>query len=84
MKTKKITLLIISLFALSIGFSQEQDSETSNIQEYTPSKLLKKGQWDIKFFNSIYTQTEQTDAKSNPILLTDKLFLLILQRYIQE
>lgn len=64
MKTKKIALLIISLFVLSIGFAQEQDSETSNIQEYTPSKLLKKGQWDIKFFNSIYTQTEQTDAKS--------------------
>ncbi len=64
MKTKKIALLIISLFILSIGFAQEQTSETSNIQEYTPSKLLKKGQWDIKFFNSIYTQTEQTDAKS--------------------
>lgn len=64
MKTKKIALLIISLFILSIGFAQEQASETSNIQEYTPSKLLKKGQWDIKFFNSIYTQTEQTDAKS--------------------
>ena len=64
MKTKKIALLITSLFILSIGFAQEQTSETSNIQEYTPSKLLKKGQWDIKFFNSIYTQTEQTDAKS--------------------
>lgn len=64
MKTKKIALLIISLFILSIGFAQEQTSETSNIQEYTPSKLLKKGQWDIKFFNSIYTQTEQTDARS--------------------
>lgn len=48
------------------GYSQEDtDIEKSVIQEYTPSKLLKKGQWDIKFFNSIYTQTEQTDSRSN-------------------
>jgi hypothetical protein len=53
-----------------IGFAQEtEDVETtevvkSNIQEFTPSKLLNKGQWDIKFFNSIYTQTRQTDDRS--------------------
>ncbi len=30
----------------------------SNIQAYTPSKLLKKGQWDFKIFNNLYTQTK--------------------------
>ncbi len=44
-----------------IGLSQEDDdSQKSVIQEYTPSILLKKGQWDIKWFNNLYTQTEST------------------------
>lgn len=52
--------------ALAISFtgvSQEEDEIVkSNVQEYTPSKLLNKGQWDIKFFNSLYTQTKSTGA----------------------
>jgi hypothetical protein len=40
-------------------FAQEQDTK-SNIQTYTPSKLLNKSQWDIKFFNNLYTETEAT------------------------
>jgi len=65
MKSIKNTVTaVFFLFAISFGFAQEEDSELSNIQEFTPSKLLKKGQWDIKFFNSIYTQTEQTDEGS--------------------
>ena len=44
------------------GFSQEENEvpQKSNIQTYTPSKLLNKGQWDIKWFNNLYTQTEST------------------------
>ena len=61
---KIIALLVITVISFS-GFSQEEEDQgKSNIQTYTPSKLLKKGQWDIKFFNSLYTQTEQTDAGS--------------------
>lgn len=62
------------LFASSIGFAQDEMKdeemadepvqEQSNVQQYTPSKLLGKGQWDIKFFNSLYTQTKQTDGGS--------------------
>ena len=44
-------------------FSQESE-EKSNIQEYTPSKLLNKGQWDIKWFNNLYTQTKSTFSNS--------------------
>ncbi|WP_303318243.1 hypothetical protein Q4Q34_10940 [Flavivirga abyssicola] len=64
---KKIILALLAITTISVsGFSQEtnEDQEKSNIQTYTPSKLLKKGQWDIKFFNSLYTQTEQTDSGS--------------------
>jgi len=61
---KIITLIIVLGFTFS-GFSQDDsDTQKSVIQEFTPSKLLRKGQWDIKFFNSLYTQTEQTDGKS--------------------
>ncbi|WP_299338808.1 hypothetical protein [uncultured Psychroserpens sp.] len=58
---KKIIMLITILSVSFSGFSQdEQDTEKSVIQEYTPSKLLNKGQWDIKWFNNLYTQTEST------------------------
>lgn len=76
MKTLKNYIIVAGiLFATSIGFSQEDVKdkemadepleEQSNVQQYTPSKLLGKGQWDIKFFNSLYTQTKQTDGGSN-------------------
>lgn len=54
-------LLIALLFIGFQGFSQDDnDTPKSNIQTYTPSKLLSKGQWDIKWFNNLYTQTEDT------------------------
>ena len=36
--------------------------------------MLKKGQWDIKFFNSLYTQTEKTDANSRSITIDREAF----------
>ncbi|WP_147678134.1 hypothetical protein [Algibacter pacificus] len=55
-KTLTILLLTISL----VGFAQEDTTENkkSNIQTYTPSKLLSSGQWDIKWFNNLYTETK--------------------------
>jgi hypothetical protein len=54
----KKTLLLLAFTIMSFsGFSQDdQEASKSNIQTYTPSKLLKKGQWDIKFFNNLYTE----------------------------
>ncbi|OBX26793.1 hypothetical protein [Gelidibacter algens] len=63
---KKFTMLSMLLLSIA-GYAQDDtdtDTQKSNIQEYTPSKLLKKGQWDIKFFNSLYTQTKSTDEGS--------------------
>jgi hypothetical protein len=56
---KKLSPLVTLLLISFLGFSQEdEDTKRSVIQEYTPSILLKKGQWDIKWFNNIYTETE--------------------------
>lgn len=65
---KIIALLIFSVIGFT-GFSQEEmkDSEDqkSNIQTYTPSKLLKQGQWDIKWFNNLYTQTKGANSSGD-------------------
>ncbi|MEW2922227.1 hypothetical protein AB1A65_12205 [Muricauda sp. ANG21] len=52
------------IFSLQTAFSQDDvDQPTSNILQYTPSKLIGKGQWDIKWFNNLYTETESTFAE---------------------
>jgi hypothetical protein len=55
----KKTILILILLISFITFAQQDSTavEQSNIQNYTPSKLLEKGKWDIKWFNNLYTQT---------------------------
>lgn len=67
MKTIRNSIVVLTACLVSqIGYSQDEDDDSrqSNVQEYTPSKLLNKGQWDIKFFNGLYTQTKQTDGQS--------------------
>ncbi|MEE9362646.1 MAG: hypothetical protein V3U92_08615 [Cellulophaga sp.] len=71
-QVQKYLFLIGLFFAMSASFAQDEiadkkQKEKSNIQEYTPSKLLNKGKWDIKFFNSIYTQTKRTDGGTKSI-----------------
>lgn len=57
---KLIAILVLTAISFN-GFSQEDEAaQKSNIQTYTPSKLLKKGQWDIKWFNNLYTETKAT------------------------
>lgn len=58
---KKILAIAIIISLSFVGYSQQKKTvQKSNIQEYTPSKLLAKGQWDIKWFNNLYTQTKST------------------------
>ncbi len=71
---KKILALSIILFLTVQNFTAQSDG-VSNIQEFTPSKLLRKGQWDIKSFWSVYTQTERTDAGSNRVDIIRETFL---------
>lgn len=44
---------------------QQAEPSISNILAYTPSKLLKKGQWDFKIFNNLYTQTKGANENGN-------------------
>ena len=57
----KITSLLFLMLALSVSAQEEQPEEKSNIITYTPSKLLNKGQLDIKWFNNLYTQTKDSE-----------------------
>jgi hypothetical protein len=54
-------LLFITLFTSGISYAQE-----SNIRTYTPSKLLRKGQNDIKWFNNFYSENEDTFLGKKP------------------
>lgn len=56
---KRIIVILVVMVMSFNGFSQEEEQEQrSVIQTYTPSILLKKGQWDIKWFNNLYTETK--------------------------
>lgn len=72
----KFNKVILALFLATsfLGFSQEDENSASNIQTYTPSKLLSKGQWDIKFFNNLYTQTKKTDSGSESVNIARESF----------
>ena len=63
---KKIIVILVLTVISYTGYSQEdQENEGSVIQTYTPSKLLKKGQWDIKWFNNLYTQTKVANSNGD-------------------
>jgi hypothetical protein len=51
------------LVAIVISFSAT--SQESNIRTYTPSKLLRQGQWDVKWFNNFYSETENPFRNNN-------------------
>lgn len=57
---KKYVLLFASATFTLATFAQDDPPQRSNIQQYTPSKLIGKGQWDLKWFNNLYTETEDT------------------------
>ncbi len=68
MKLINIYVALALLLTASTSFAQdmedkmdkEDEEAISNIQQYTPSKLIGKGQVDIKWFNNLYTETEST------------------------
>jgi len=64
---KKLTLFLTLIFlgtAIYAQDDQDQDSDDggSVIQNLTPSKLIGKGQIDIKWFNNLFTQTREADG----------------------
>jgi hypothetical protein len=55
---KKILTILLLVVSLTSFAQEETEAKRSNIQTYTPSKLLASGQWDIKWFNNLYTETK--------------------------
>lgn len=62
------TILAAVLICNLTAFAQEDNTSKSNIQTYTPSKLLNKEQWDVKFFNGLYTQTRSANSSGKSSL----------------
>ena len=49
------------------GLVNPSGQASSNIQQFTPSVLLKKGQVEIKVFNNVYTQTAFRDNERQKV-----------------
>lgn len=47
----------------------EDDDEKINILQFTPSRLLKKGQFEVQLFNNLYTQTSYRDGNRDEVEL---------------
>ena len=65
--TKKVLLTALLCTIFTIGMAQEENEQDqgSVIQTLTPSKLIGKGQFDLKWFNNLYTQTRAADGNGN-------------------
>ena len=63
MEIKNYLKFLIVLSTSTFCIAQEVE-EKSNIQQYTPSKLIDQGQVDVKWFNNLYTQTKSTFTNS--------------------
>ncbi len=59
----RIAVIGFAFLTLPMLAQENEESQGSNVQTFTPSKLLSKGQWDIKFFNGLYTQTREADSE---------------------
>jgi hypothetical protein len=60
---KKLNFMLVAMLFTTVfaAIAQEDEpTEGSVIQTLTPSKLIGKGQFDIKWFNNLYTETRDT------------------------
>ncbi|MFH4968766.1 hypothetical protein V8G61_11240 [Gaetbulibacter sp. M240] len=80
---KKPTVFVFFIFCFQIGIAQEETSQVSVIQTLTPSKLIGKGQFDIKWFNNLYTQNKSADSDGNVTknLPRETYFTSLLEAY---
>jgi len=59
--TKNIITILLVCLTVTFGFAQD-DEQGSVIQTLTPSKLIGKGQFDVKWFNNLYTETKSANG----------------------
>ncbi len=74
-------LFIVFILAIS-KFAFAQDNSESNLQNYTPSKLLEKGKIDLKWFNNLYTETQKNDKGNTFDVDRQNFFTTSLEIYI--
>jgi hypothetical protein len=67
MKKFLYKILFLNLLTISFIYAQVEENSESNIQNYTPSKLLEKGKFDIKWFNNLYTETTRASTNGDVI-----------------
>lgn len=79
MKSLQVTLLVSILFVQFSYAQGNENEEQSNIQIYTPSKLLEKGKLDIKWFNNLYTQTRENSMGINRDIPRSNFFTTSLE-----
>ncbi len=65
MKISNYSVVMVIALLVTFNLTAQDDTDTTDdsgsvIQNLTPSKLIGKGQWDIKLFNNLYTQNEST------------------------
>jgi hypothetical protein len=58
--------------ALPFDPTDPKKKEKKSTQDYTPSVLYTKGQWEYKFFNNLYSQTKGYDANGNKVRYTNR------------
>ena len=71
----KLLLTFYCCCLIGVLYAQEEEEQVlSNIQTYTPSKLLSKGQWDIKWFNNLYTETKAINDRGSRFTIARQNF----------
>ena len=75
---KKYIILAALSLVLSISVqaqdTNDDDQAGSVIQNLTPSKLIGKGQVDIKWFNNLFTQTRQLNTNEDVVTIPRQNF----------
>ena len=60
-------LFLVALISLAELALAQQEQKKKNLQRYSPSVLLGKGDWELKLFNNLYTQTKSFDAQGKKV-----------------
>jgi len=77
----RVSFTTALFFGFQLFAQDDVDSEKTNIQTYTPSKLLNKSDWDFKIFNNLYTQTKFDDQGLTKTGVRQNFFTTTLETY---
>jgi len=69
---KDITSISYYQYDWTLNDQKPSSSSTSNVATYTPSVLLRKGQYEVQFFNNLYTQNAWFNDQCKRTLLNGR------------